>query len=200
MATEAPTKPKRETWRDWMPDGSAEPERLFTRDEVVAMIEGRHVAGTSPVSAGDLRYWEGLGILPHPIRRWHDGAGRALYPSWHALFAQQVRLLQRSGYSLDEIKPRIRALARIRLGYGTADVDEAIQGNAPHPTAPEDIHLWRDLVEELERLARWRAHLTGTPTVRVEVHVIGADGRATRYQLPVAPSSDETMIESQTCG
>jgi hypothetical protein len=58
----------------------------------------------------------------------------------------------------------------------------------PGARGPEDIQLWPDLTTELERLARWRATLTGVPTDRVEVHVIGTDGHATKFPIPINSS------------
>ena len=43
-----------------------------------------------------------------------------------------------------------------------------------------------------ERLARWHAHLTGAPAERVEIRVVGADGRGTVYPLPLAPAGPST--------
>jgi DNA-binding transcriptional MerR regulator len=178
------TKPKPETWLDWMPEGSTEPEHLLTRDEVVDLLSKRHVAGTEPISAGDLRYWESIGVLPHPIRRWRDGAPRALYHPFAWLLAREVRMKQRAGFALDEIRPQIRALARNRLAYGE---------KAPRlgPRTPEEIVLWPDLVNELERLARYREAVTSVPTERIEVLVVGTDGLATKYPLPIALPDEE---------
>ncbi len=190
---DAPPKPERETWRDWLPDEAPEPD-LFTRDEIIEMAARRQVAGTAPITAGDLRYWESIGILPHGTRQWRNDAARALYPSWYAGLARQVRLLQRMGYSLNEMRPRIRAHHRLVLGYGTDELDKEIVTTAGQVQSPEDVALWPDLVGELERLARWRAHLTGTPTERVEVRVIGVDGAGTIYPLPI--SSTDGDIET----
>ncbi|MDP9358316.1 MAG: hypothetical protein M3R02_24120 [Chloroflexota bacterium] len=189
MPTTSPPATNQETWRDWMPDGAPDPDQLYTRDEIIEMVDRLHVTGTDPVSAGDLRYWESLGILPRPVRRWHEGAARALYPSWYAYLPRRVRILQRTGYSLDEIRPRIRTHARLLLGHGSNALEALADG-------AEDVRLWPDLVSGLERIARWRAHLTGVETERVEVRVIGKDGRSTVYPLPISPSDEETVTQS----
>ncbi len=198
MATEAPAKPRKATWRDWLPKGSPEPDRLYTRDEIIAMIARRHVAGTQPVTVGDLRYWESIGVLPHGVRQWRDGAARALFPDWYANLARRVRLLQRTGYSLDEIRPRIRAHFRLMFAHAGDDdgADDEFRNAAGRVRTAEEISLWPALVEELERLSRWRAQLTGSPTERVEVRVIGSDGTGTIYPLPIAPHDGETETPS----
>jgi len=67
-------------FRDWLPPGSPEPElgELITRAQVLEEVHGRGIR----ISESTLRAREAEGILPRPIRRWRDGATRALYPSW----------------------------------------------------------------------------------------------------------------------
>ena len=184
--TETPPTTKRETWRDWM-GGDQEPDELFTRAEIVDQANALIGAHSKPVSASDLQLWEKLGVLPCAIRRRRGDAQYALYPRWQAYLIRNVRQLQREGYSLEEIKPRIRAYARMTLGYGRSAIDDEIAADRPTAQAPEDITLWPVLVEELERLSRWWAHLQGVDVDRVEVHVFGTNGRATKYPLPIAP-------------
>lgn len=191
MPRAAPDKPKRETWRDWLPPGVPEPEQRFTREEVVEWLAKRHVAGMRPISAGDIAYWERIGVLPSGVRQWHEGSARALYPHWYWLLARQVRALQHAGFSLDEIRPRIRTHARLMLAH-SEDLNSESPTSPSNVRSPEDIQLWPDLVAELERLARWRAALTGVATDRVEVHVVGADGWATKYPLPVGITDEAT--------
>ncbi len=181
------------TWRNWLPEGTPEPDQLFTREEIVARATRRLVAGTQPIGVNDLRYWESIGILPRGVRRWRDGAPRALFPDWYGTLAREIRILQRSGYSLAEIKPRIRAQGRLILGHGDSHLaPEEVINTYPNVLAPEHVALWPDLVTELERLARWRTSLTGVDTERVEVHVIGVDGRATLYPLLLTDHPEET--------
>lgn len=180
MPARAPTE--RETWKDWIGPDAPEPDDLYTRAEIVERANGLIRDHHKPVKAGDLQLWEKLDILPRGIRRRHGGAQYSLYPAWHAYLARQVRQLQREGYSLDEIKPRVRAYARMTLEYGRTSIDEEIGRNVQ---SPEEIMLWPVLVEELERLGRWWAHLQGVEAERVEVHVVGTNGRATKYPLPL---------------
>lgn len=188
MPTAEPTTTNQETWRDWLGPDEPEPDVLYSRDEIVAMANAMRMH--KPVKPGDLRLWEQLGILPRGIRRGHKGAARNVYPDWTANLARQVRSLQHQGYSLEEIKPRVRTHARLVLGHGTTPTDEEIRARHRHAQAPEDVALWPALVEELERLARWRAQLSGVETDRIEVRVIGADNRGTIYPLPIAAHND----------
>jgi len=67
-------------FRDWLPPGSPEPElyELITRAQVLEEVHARGIR----ISESTLRVREAEGILPRPMRRWRDGATRALYPSW----------------------------------------------------------------------------------------------------------------------
>ncbi len=186
--TERPTKPKRETWRAWLPDGAPEPSKLFTREEVLDALAREGVEADER----DLRHWEQVGALPRPVRQWHRDAVRATYPWWYVYLVKQLRRAQRDeGAGLHGMDLRLRAYLRALLAYiGDKDPDEVVN---PYPSvrAPEDIALWPALVNELERLSRWWSHLSGTPAGRIEVHVVGTNGRATKYPLPLAPLPDD---------
>jgi DNA-binding transcriptional MerR regulator len=185
------TKTNRETWIDWLGPDDPEPDELYTRAEIVDRAnEVARPPGVKPVKGGDLQLWEKIGVLPRSVRRRHGDAQYALYPAWHAYLARQVRQLQREGYSLDEIKPRVRAYARMTLGYGRTPIDEEI--GRRNVQSPEDIAMWPALVEELERLGRWWGHLQGVEAERVEVHVVGTNGRATKYPLPLKTYREQT--------
>jgi len=69
-------------FRTWLPPGSPEPELddLITREELLEEIR----AVPMRMSESTLRLRESQGILPRPMRRWRDGATRALYPRWMA--------------------------------------------------------------------------------------------------------------------
>ncbi len=184
MTTEAPTKPKRETWRDWRPADAPEPERLYTRDELLELLERMGVDATE----SDLRYWEYGGVLPRAVRQWHRGAVRAVYPDDVAYLVKELRRLQRyEGLSLEEIAPRLRTRARLMSAHDREDTGPA----ADLPQAPEGIRLWPNLIAELDRLARWWEHLAGVEADRVEVRVVGANGRATAYAHPIPGTTDE---------
>lgn len=187
MPTTETLTTNQQTWRDWLGPDEPEPDELFTRAEIVDQANSLIGALGKPVSSSDLQLWEKLGVLPRPIRRRRGDAQYALYPRWQAYLVRNVRQLQREGYSLEEIKPRIRTYARLVLGYGRTPIDEEIGRRVQ---APEQITLWPVLVEELERLSRWWAHLQGVDVDHVEVHVVGTNGRATKYPLPIASHND----------
>jgi DNA-binding transcriptional MerR regulator len=108
------TRPKRTTWRDWLPPGAPEPARLLTRDEVVRWLGEAGVA----VTANDLRFWEQEGVLPHPVRQGHRGATRAVYPDWIVPLVERLRELQGQGKSLREIARVLRPSAILALQEG----------------------------------------------------------------------------------
>ena len=102
MATD--TTVPQETWRDWLAPGQAEPRPLLTRAELVARTRAFGVK-VSPV---DLYYWEYTGVLPRAVKRWHEGAVRALYPEWFPYLILSLRDAQEAGKSLDEIAALLR--------------------------------------------------------------------------------------------
>ncbi len=187
MTATTETKPKRETWRAWLPDGVPEPD-LVTRDELVAILASWRLN----VSVGDLRYWEHEGIIPKPIRQWHEGAVRALYPAWFKYVIRELRRLQRvEGLRLEQIQPQIRTYTRLLLAYEKSPAGQELAKIHPRPMSPEELRIWPDLMTELEQLARWWTHLSGIAVDRVEVHVIGSTGRVTKYPIPLASESEE---------
>lgn len=105
MASEAPAKPKHETWLDWLSPGQAEPRPLITREELVERVRELGVKA----GPGDIRFWESEGILPRAVKRWHNGATRALYPNWMPYVVVSLRDHQANGVPLSEIAERLRA-------------------------------------------------------------------------------------------
>jgi hypothetical protein len=101
MLTETTGRARHETWEEW---GGPEPARLFTRDELVT-----HLTELGVEADGDtVRFWEGSAVVPRSIKRWHDGATRALYPDWFAPLVIGLRELQDAGLALAEIGPVLR--------------------------------------------------------------------------------------------
>lgn len=190
MAAEAPTKPKAQTWRDWMHPDDPEPAAVLTRGEVVARLH----SWREEVTERDLRLWESRGLLPRPVRRSHDGAVRAVYPDWYPYLVRQLRRLQRRGFSLEQIKRRTRAFARYVLDV-TDDPDNPIDADirehamGPAIEGPEDVGLPKPMVAQLERVAGWHERITGQPTDHVEVWVVDADGLPTQYPFPISPTA-----------
>jgi hypothetical protein len=178
------TTPPKETWRDWLPPGAPEPERVLTRAEVLEHLARWRVDATE----NDLRYWEYVGVLPRPVRRWHNGAVRATYPDWFPHLVRRVRAWQRLGASLDLIRPRVRAYARISLGLSDDPIDAEIRQARPTADGPEDLSIPPEIMPTLERLAAWHARLSGIDTERIEVRVVDVQGNWTSYPLLIAPT------------
>jgi DNA-binding transcriptional MerR regulator len=103
------TKPRdhRLTWLDGIPDYLQDypTEGLYTRYEVIGSLRDRGV----DVNEVTLVFWEKTGILPRPVRRWRDGAPRALYPPWAVDAIVHLRNLQAHGRTLDQIAPLMTA-------------------------------------------------------------------------------------------
>lgn len=205
-ATKAPAK---ETWRDWLAEDGVdqsnldaiEAEGLLTRDQVIAAVNDtdlvRHKV-LQPVSVDDVELWEYRGILPRPIRRWHEGAVRALYPRWAINLVAQVRRYQYRGVPLDELAPRLRAF--VRNLYSTHPLDVEIRENADNRgQTPEDLRLPDELQAGAIRLATWHRRITGVPTERVEIAVVDENGRRSTYavQIAVPPPTEREIRMTQ---
>jgi len=110
MPAETKTKPKQETWRDWLPDGTPDPDEgdLLTLTEVLS--HAAHLG--APVTDSEFRYWTSLGILPRPVRRRFKGATRATYPNWVVLIVYAAHELHRDGLPLATIRDRLRLAFR----------------------------------------------------------------------------------------
>ncbi len=112
IATESPTMPttakeNRATWFDDVPEYIQDypVEGLYTREEVIGSLANRGV----DVNEVTLVFWEKQGILPRPVRRWRDGAPRALYPPWAVDAIVHLRNLQAHGRTLEQIAPLMTA-------------------------------------------------------------------------------------------
>ena len=94
-------KENRATWFDDVPDYLRDMpvEGLYTREDVLGSLQDRGV----DVNEVTLVFWEKTGILPRPVRRWRDGAPRALYPPWAVDAIAHLRALQAQGRTLDQI-------------------------------------------------------------------------------------------------
>jgi len=94
-----------ETWLDLIwhqaPPDLPEPpaDALLTRDQFLTELDRRGVE----LSEANLVRWEQLHLLPRPVRRWHNGATRAVYHPRLVDQAEGVRVLLDSGYSRDQI-------------------------------------------------------------------------------------------------
>jgi DNA-binding transcriptional MerR regulator len=194
-----PSVRKKGTWRDWIPAGSPEPDRLLTRDELIAALGRVSPVGKANTSTAltealtsrlaitenALRYLEQQGAFPAPTRQWHDGATRAVYPSWALPLLQTVRVLQLQGRDLAEIRAWTRAAAPTLAQDHTPP---------PLPTAAPTDPLTAILRRELHRLAHRHARLTGDAITGVEIRLVGGDGRATTYHVDIESVDDSDAI------
>lgn len=172
------------TWADAIPD--VDRYDHVTIDELLELVEQwlqprvplpRHYADTitaapldDHVTAHQLRHWQTLGILPRPIKRWHDGATRALYPKEPAALAiMEVLTLQDEGYTLDEIGPRMQA-----------------RFFKPWALRHRDPFNWRAIAS---RLAAEYTETTGTPTAYVQFVFIDPSGERDVHQFPITDRS-----------
>src|SRR5688572_13396519 len=78
MPADPDEPPEQETWRDWLPSDDPDPTDLLTREDVIAEVQRRGHG----LTVNELRYLEAQGVLPRPVRQWHQGAVHALYPPW----------------------------------------------------------------------------------------------------------------------
>lgn len=158
-------KSRLETWRDWLPEGTPDPEELFTRDEL--LVEMR--ASGLEVSESDLRFWERVAVLPKPVRQGHKGATRAVYPWWYVPLVQRLRELQGEGERLESIRPLIRTRAQIAISDDTGS----------HPN--QGTLTPGSLAEEIRRFAHAVESVTGVPQIRAELVLRSQDGAKRRY-------------------
>ena len=164
MPTNEMTTTKQETWADWFPD--APEEALGTIDDLLGTLEDRKKQPEDPkVTADNIRYWQKAGILPAPIKRWHDGATRAIYPTIFAVVViWELLELKRLGYTLQQIAPRIRAYGKTLLYRDPLNIRDDI------------IHL-----------ARGYEGISERTITAMEIKFIDADGRHQTYYYDIPP-------------
>lgn len=107
MTTTSARKEK-ETWQDWLPDGTAIPEdALLTREDLISTLANIGVR----VTPKDLANWQTGGVIPYGVLRWHEATGktRTLYPAMMIQLIAQLRKLQNEGLQLQDIGTRLRS-------------------------------------------------------------------------------------------
>ncbi len=128
-STPAPAEP-RPTWRDVLPPDYPEPA-LITREELLAFFREKGL----PIAERSLRYWEAQGVLPRPVRRWHQGAVRSLYPAWYppVVVAAAARIREQ-GESLQAVGADIpRIINMLGVMHWTAE-NRVVLLNDPNQT------------------------------------------------------------------
>lgn len=136
MPDESPP-PTKQTWADWAEANGLPYAPLVTRGALLARLARMGLDVSEPA----LRAWERDGLLPQPIKQWHDGATRATYPKWAFNSLLLFRILKNEGYPLQDVARRVRAsfwLHRVpdRFGLherlaGVAQDIERAKGLAP---------------------------------------------------------------------
>lgn len=160
------TDAEQDTWVDppWSDDGAL-PERVLTREQLVE----RARANGAEVTARDLIYWETEGVLPRAVKRWHDGATRALYPPWATYFVVTLRRLQR-----DELP--LRAIAEeLRRPHHLAIARDAYRPDAD-PAAGDAVFSDRFFSLALSARMRQIGRIVGKRVARAEVRFFDEDG------------------------
>jgi DNA-binding transcriptional MerR regulator len=127
MPAQTTVKQERITWRDWQPPGTPDPDELMTREEFVARLNDLAV----DVAESDLRYWEGLGILPRGIRKRRNKVTRVYYPRWLMASVELLRTLQGFGWSLQDIAPRLRATAAEAVQVANETAGKPLRSGRP---------------------------------------------------------------------
>lgn len=178
----ATAKTRRETWLDWKTEGQRfEAGPPITRDELVEKVRALGFR----VSSDDLRFWETSGILPSAVKRWHEGATRAVYPQWMVAAVVSLRDYQGKGLSLDEIAQRLRATF-----YRPSD-GGAIEASA--------VYMGTELMgPALDTYADRYEHMSGDKVGSIRVILYGTDGKELRRQTihrhPGHPPTDESPM------
>lgn len=158
---------RREYWSDIFPD--AEHVDQVTLNELIDFVAPRLKDGER-VTADTIRYWQKAGVLPQPVKRWHEGATRALYPFPYAFMAIITVLdLQKKGYTLQQIAERLRRRFSV---WRIQDED------------PSD---WK---QTALRMADEFAEITGNIPKHVQIRFIDEDGEDNTFSYAVG--SDNT--------
>ena len=165
MAAAPPAAP-RQTWQAWLPPGAAEPQ-VLSRDAVLAQLRARGI----DVPVRTLEHWQRVGVLPYPVRRWHEGSVKAVFPWWVVEAVVHLRQLQARGLSLSKIAPHMRAWALSEITW-----QDPLAGPLAEMRAAATAY------------ARAYEQVTGVPIggVRIELND-GRGGSIDHIELPVPP-------------
>ncbi len=189
-----------QTWRDLLPEEARDipAADLFTRAQLSEALARVNIK----VSPEDLRYWEREGILPRGVRQWHDGASRSVYPGWYANLIFHLRKLQQRGYTLEQIRRRIEAHARLLTATASDSIDVELQKmladatSTNLPTAPDGqpiywesptgaaaIPLAAELQAEIQKHAAKIERFTGIPIAEIMITTVDEEGEELTYPI-----------------
>jgi len=203
-----PAKPKRETWLEppWSPSGTQEPELLLTKEQL--LDELRKMGESIPERT--LNHWQAIGMIPRPVRRWHEGKPASLYPAWMPELVARARVMRRAGDSPDEIA---RSLMEMEwVAEQTTPARQIEVGDTIHVGAYGDIHLGthagahvrRDdspaataydtalakAVDAIKALADARQRWTGVPVHRARLQLFDEQGQRDDHWWHIPPAPD----------
>lgn len=176
---------RRETWEAWLPPGMPEPS-LKTRAQLMSELHTR----CPDVAERTLRDWERRGLLPHPVRRSHEGRVQALYPRWFAEAVITIRSFRERNLSPDQILPHARALFWTIAAFYA---DGPFEGAFPVTWSQEPMRPAPVITDGLD--AALQALLLANDAHVVELRVLTADGRVYEYARGVQPIRRPTGIE-----
>ena len=168
----------RETWIDWVPSGWLGPadEELITRDELLSRVKALGVE----IHPRTLQILENQGLVPRPVRRWHNGAVRALYAPWVADLALRAYARRRGRWPLDKARADVRDYVKGAIYINKMDTDQLVS---------------RDFLAHLRELASRHAERTGTPIHSSEIRFLDADGQPVATLRQILETSLETSID-----
>jgi len=151
-----------ETWVDWVPHGWLAPtdEQLITRDE---LLKRAHEFGVE-IHPRTLQQLENHGYMPRPVRRWHNGAVRALYAPWVVDLAIRAYTRRRGKWSPEAIQADVRDAVKSAMTLNDMDTWEG-----------RGIPM--EFIRQLNELADRQATKSGEPIASVEVRFVGVNGR-----------------------
>lgn len=149
---------ERQTWRDWLPD--TDPADEVTIEE---LVESLPMMWGTKVTADMIRYWQKADVLPVPVKRWHNGATRAMYPREPALeLIHDLLYLQQAGYTLNDIA------GRLRLYLEGMDREDPIEARPAVQT----------IADHYEKA-------TGIPATEIFVRITDAGGKTLAYSYSI---------------
>lgn len=180
------TRPHPETWRDppWSRPDSPEPEQLLTREQLVAQLQQE---SAQEIPDRTLRNWHGAGIVPRPIRRWHEGRPASLYAPWVVDLIIFASALRAAGLPLDTIRETIR----------NVDWPTATTTTATPPADPQErsarvasyLDALDNLVEEIQHVASLSERAFGIPILAAQLRFFSAHGDRKEHNIPLASKS-----------
>lgn len=110
-------KRRQQTWLDWIPEGWPAPsdEELIGREELLDRVKREFGIEIHPDT---LRGMERQGLLPRPVRKWHEGATRALYAPWVVDLVGRAYLRRGQGNTESAIEEVRAAVPQAIARYG----------------------------------------------------------------------------------